>query len=174
MSRLPAGVYTSLESVLEGAVQGILDEAIENLETRELVVEEPCSLDAETLLEAAGRFSGLAGDRDDGNAGITIPQRTKSREEWLALLQSVTSLTEMGIQLAWGLKQGFLAEFGECAGPTRLPACKPRSGELFPLPVVLPDFSGEGGDEQCAGDRSYLAVRSWVAVACAATNALHQ
>ena len=173
MSPLPAGVYNSLESVLESTVQGILDDAERNLNNGELV-EEPGSLGAEMLLEAAGNFSGLAGVTDDGNAGNTYPQRPKSREEWLAELQSVTSLAEMGIRLAWGLKQGFLAEFGECAGPTRLPACKPRSGELFPLPVVLPEMLEECGDEQRAGDRFSLAVRSWVAVACAATNALHQ
>ncbi|CAL1164317.1 unnamed protein product [Cladocopium goreaui] len=80
----------------------------------------------------------------------------------------------MGRLLAWGLFQGFLTELQTSAGPARLPALRPRSGELFPLPVLLPDEKELRNDELPAAQQFDLGVRCWVAVGCRATNALYQ
>ena len=107
-------------------------------------------------------------------AGPAGPRYPLSRSEWLAALASTCNMVDMGILLAWGLSQDFIFELSPRAGPTRLPARKVRSGELFPLPVILPDFGEVGGNDASAGPPRELAVQCWVAVVSAATNVLFQ
>eukprot|EP00435_Cladocopium_sp_Y103_P009201 s976_g2.t1 len=98
----------------------------------------------------------------------------ESRQGWLAKLESVKELTDMGIWLAWGLAAGWLTELCPSAGPRRSSERKPRSGELFPLPVILPADMKQIDNETDAGWKLDLSVRCWTAVCCAATNVLYQ
>ena len=106
-------------------------------------------------------------------AGVSSPRYPGSRLEWLAKLEKVTTMCEMGIALAWGMKMGYLHELNLNAGPSRPPE-KQRSGELFPLSVQIPDGINLDGNDQTADQRFSLAVRCWVALCCGAANVLYR
>lgn len=108
-----------------------------------------------------------------GEAGKLAPCYPLSRAGWLAKLEKVSSLAEMGVVLAWGLTKGLLPEVSRSAEPTRLAGKPRRSGELFPLPVDPPAEDEIAGYEACTEGQLELAARCWVAVASAAINTLY-
>ena len=94
-----------------------------------------------------------------------------TRTEWLASLCEVRDLQQLGCRLAWGLKAGWMLLFPNRARPSR-PASHRRCG-LFPLPVAVPaELTWESaGLVSCGGQD--LAIGCWVALGCAAVNALY-
>ena len=70
-----------------------------------------------------------------GEAGSPQPCYPRSREDWLAALETCNSMVKMGKMLAGGFTLGFAVELSTCAEPRRLSHLKVKSGELFPLPV---------------------------------------
>lgn len=108
-----------------------------------------------------------------GGAGRYLPCYPRSRESWLAELEKCSTMTSMGTMLAWGLINGFAKELSSSAEPLRPPKRKPRTGELFPLPVMPPRMEEFLDNDAPADKLLSLAVRSWVAVCCAATNVLY-
>ena len=112
-------------------------------------------------------------DHSSGGAGISLPCDPLNRREWLAKLEKATDVASAGIALAWVLSRGFLSEVFPSAEPSQLADQKSRSGELFPLPGVMPDDLRCDGNAATTGERLRLAVRCWVAVGCASINALY-
>eukprot|EP00435_Cladocopium_sp_Y103_P054012 s1016_g17.t1 len=132
--------------------------------------EEGCSLHVEA--QEASTVSPVSTDL--GKAGARTPRYPGSRLEWLAKLETSRSMAELGIALAWGYKQGFLTELDLRAEPLQPPVRKQRTGELFPLPVLIPEGVQLDGDDQTADERARLSVRCWVALGCAAVNVLYR
>lgn len=88
-------------------------------------------------------------------------------------LSECTDLASCGILLAWGLVKGIFSFCRAGAGPTR-PAGRRRPPRgLFPLPVVVPDFSSLKELLRAAPDETGLSVDCWLAVSCAAINGLY-
>lgn len=156
------------------------DSIVQSWATPGNTMHDPCGAQFESFvgplenIRTEATASDLACDLARTVTAGSNPRCPESREEWLAKLESTVDLVEMGRLLAWGLFQGFLTELQTSAGPARLPALRPRSGELFPLPVLLPDEKELRNDELPAAQQFDLGVRCWVAVGCRATNALYQ
>ena len=144
-----------------------------NLASQVAADDSACDPEQRQVEVPALHFSGLSGE-DGMDTGATVQQLPLSRQEWLADLETASNMAAMGTRLAWGLARGFFPELTDCAGPARLPARPRRSGELFPLPVMLPKEEDIVGDEARAGRNLKVAVQSWLALACSATNRLYQ
>lgn len=102
----------------------------------------------------------LFGSRDPG-----------SKSEWLAGLTGVSNLLELGVKLAWGLREELLYFKPARARPTQ--AATGHRGCLFPLPVQLPGNLKWSVADLKSCDFHALALDCWVAVGCAAINALY-
>ena len=110
-----------------------------------------------------------------GGAGDSLSGCPLNRPDWLATLEQTNDLVSLCIALARGLSRGFIPEVSLlCAEPSRLAGRKSRSGELFPLPVIIPDDIMMDGDETTAEERFRLSVRWWTALGCASINALYK
>ena len=99
------------------------------------------------------------------------------REIWVGHLTACSSLSELGIALAWGLNAGFLPLKQGKARPTRPAGSRDRACGLFPLPVEMPTKMStlDCGSLLDRGnpDFSMLAVECWRTVSCAALNAYY-
>ena len=72
----------------------------------------------------------------DGGFGLT-------RDGVLKRLSTCTTVAECRIWLAWGFKNQLLSVTTKAAGPSQA-AGRSRSGGLFPLPVMYPEFLPSG------------------------------
>lgn len=114
------------------------DSIVQSWATPGNTMHDPCGAQFESFvgplenIRTEATASDLACDLARTVTAGSNPRCPESREEWLAKLESTVDLVEMGRLLAWGLFQGFLTELQTSAGPARLPALRPRSGELFP------------------------------------------
>ena len=74
-------------------------------------------------------------------------------------------MIELGVKMAWGLKAGWITQFDDRAGPTRVGGH--RRGGLFPLPLVIPADIPWVDASQGTGYSMELGTAAWVALKAA-------
>ena len=116
-------------------------------------------------------FGGSDNDPTIGKpqAGLLDPAEPVSRGSWLDALSQSRNLVELGILLAWGLKNKWLFLGNSRAGPSQVP-CK---GNLFPLPVEIPEWLPNVSQFGTLKNALNLGVECWLCVSCAALNATY-
>ena len=117
-----------------------------------------------------------SGENSSGGGADPTPHLFESRDpgsrsEWLKGLTGVSNLLELGVKLAWGLREELLLFKPARARPTQ--AATGHRGCLFPLPVQLPGNLKWSIADLKSCDLHALALDCWVAVGCAAINALY-
>ena len=123
----------------------------------------------------AGNSDFEVGDSSLKGAALELVEKppVDSFEGLLEKLSSCADLAEFGVWLAWGLKLKLFSPMGSFAGPPQTAGRPVRSGGLFPLPVIFPEFEGSCEPGLAAMKSREVAIGCWQALGAAAANKLY-